>query len=123
MSQLSRRLMMVHRALAVAAELEKVGISCEVIDPRTLVPLDEDTILASVRKTNRAVVVSEDISRGGVTAELSTLIMDKAFDYLDAPVVRVAADNTPIPFGPAAEKRVIPQVEDIKKAVYQVLKD
>jgi pyruvate/2-oxoglutarate/acetoin dehydrogenase E1 component len=116
-------LMMVHRSLAVAAELEKEGISCEVIDPRTLVPLDEDTLLTSVRKTNRVVVVSEDISRGGVTAELSALIMDKAFDYLDAPVVRVAADNTPIPFGPAAEKRVIPQLEDIKNAIYEVLKD
>ncbi|MCJ7518642.1 MAG: alpha-ketoacid dehydrogenase subunit beta [Anaerolineaceae bacterium] len=116
-------LLMVHRSLAVAADLEKEGISCEVVDPRTLVPLDEDTLLTSIRKTNRVVVVSEDISRGGVTAELSALTMDKAFDYLDAPVVRVAADNTPIPFGPAAEKRVIPQLEDIKKAVYEVLKD
>ncbi|MCJ7519565.1 MAG: hypothetical protein MUO42_07845, partial [Anaerolineaceae bacterium] len=116
-------LLMVHRSLAVAADLEKEGISCEVVDPRTLVPLDEDTLLTSIRKTNRVVVVSEDVSRGGVTAELSALTMDKAFDYLDAPVVRVAADNTPIPFGPAAEKRVIPQLEDIKKAVYEVLKD
>lgn len=116
-------LLMLHRSLYVAAELEKEGISCEVIDPRTLVPLDEDMILTSVKKTNRAVVVSEDISRGGVTAELSTLIMDKAFDFLDAPVVRVAADNTPIPFGPASEKQAVPQVEDIKYAVYQALKD
>lgn len=116
-------LLMVHRSLAVAAELEKEGISCEVIDPRTLVPLDEDTLLTSTKKTNRVVIVSEDISRGGVAAELSALIMDKSFDYLDAPVVRVAADNTPIPFGPASEKRVIPQVEDIKKAVFKVLKD
>jgi len=116
-------LLMVHRSLAVAAELEKEGISCEVIDPRTLVPLDEETLLTSVKKTNRVVVISEDVTRGGVTAELSAVIMDKAFDYLDAPVVRVAADNTPIPFGPAADKRVIPQLEDIKKAVYKVLRD
>ena len=116
-------LMMVHRSLAVAAELEKEGISCEVIDPRTLVPLDEDLLFSSAKKTNRVVVVSEDISRGGVTSELSALIMDKVFDYLDAPVIRVAADNTPIPFGPAAEKRAIPQIDDIKKAVYKVLED
>jgi pyruvate/2-oxoglutarate/acetoin dehydrogenase E1 component len=85
--------------------------------------LDEDCILSSVRKTNRVVVVSEDVSRGGVTSELSTLIMDKAFDFLDAPVVRVAADNTPVPFGPAAEKRAIPQTEDILAAVHAVLRD
>jgi pyruvate/2-oxoglutarate/acetoin dehydrogenase E1 component len=116
-------LLMVHRSLAAAAELDSEGISCEVIDPRTLVPLDEDCILSSVRKTNRVVVVSEDVSRGGVTSELSTLIMDKAFDFLDAPVVRVAADNTPVPFGPAAEKRAIPQTEDILAAVHAVLRD
>jgi len=116
-------LFMVHRSLAAAADLEKSGISCEIIDPRTLVPLDEDTLLSSIKKTNRVIIVSEDISRGGVTAEISALIMDKAFDYLDAPVGRVAADNTPIPFGPASEKRVIPQVEDIIDAVHEVLKD
>lgn len=116
-------LLMVHRSLAIAAELEKEGISCEIIDPRTLVPLDEDTLLTSIKKTNHAVVVSEDISRGGVTAEMSALIMDRAFDYLDSPVVRVAADNTPIPFGPAADNRVIPQLEDIKNSVYKVLRD
>ena len=116
-------LVMMHRALAVAYELEKEGISCEVIDPRTIVPLDEETILESVRKTNRAVLVSEDIQRGGVSAEISSIITSKAFDYLDAPVVMVSAKNTPVPFGPASEKQVIPQLEDIRAAVHQVLKD
>ena len=116
-------LIMVHRALAVAGELEKEGISCEVIDPRTLVPLDEETILQSVKKTNRVVVATEDVERGGVSAELTSIISRKAFDFLDAPVECVAADNTPIPFGPAAEKHVIPQIEDIRDAVYRVMKD
>lgn len=116
-------LIMVHRALAVAAELEKEGISCEVIDPRTLVPLDEDTILESVKKTNRVVIASEDVARGGVGSELTALISRKAFDYLDAPVASVSTDNSPIPFGPAAEQHAVPQISDIRQAVYQVLKD
>ena len=116
-------LVMMHRALAVAYELEKEGISCEVIDPRTIVPLDEETILESVRKTNRVVLVSEDIQRGGVSAEIASIITSKAFDYLDAPVVMLSAKNTPVPFGPASEKQVIPQLDDIRAAVVQVLKD
>ena len=116
-------LIMVHRALAVAAELEKEGISCEVIDPRTLVPLDEETILESVKKTNRVVIASEDVARGGVGSELTALISRKAFDFLDAPVACVSTDNSPIPFGPAAEQHVVPQINDIRQAVYEVLKD
>ncbi len=116
-------LVMMHRALAVAQDLEKEGISCEVIDPRTIVPLDEETILNSVRKTNRVVLISEDVQRGGVNAEISSIIMAKAFDFLDAPVVMVSAANTPVPFGPASEKQVIPQYDHIKIAVYQALKD
>jgi pyruvate dehydrogenase E1 component beta subunit len=116
-------LIMVHRALAVAAELEKEGISCEVIDPRTLVPLDEETILESVKKTNRVVIASEDVARGGVGSELTALISRKAFDYLDAPVASLSTDNSPIPFGPAAEQHAVPQISDIRQAVYQVLKD
>ena len=116
-------LIMVHRALAVAAELEKEGISCEVIDPRTLVPLDEETILESVKKTNRVVIASEDVARGGVGSELTALISRKAFDFLDAPVACVSTDNSPIPFGPAAEQHVVPQINDICQAVYEVLKD
>ncbi|RLC33986.1 alpha-ketoacid dehydrogenase subunit beta [Candidatus Shapirobacteria bacterium] len=116
-------LVMVHRALAAAEELQSEGISCEIIDPRTIVPLDVDTIVESIRKTNRAVIVSEDVRRGGVGAEILAEINEHAFVYLDAPVVRVNADNTPIPFGPASERNVIPQIEDIKQAVEDVLKD
>lgn len=116
-------LVMVHRALAAAEELQEEGISCEVIDPRTIVPLDMETITASVQKTNRAVIVSEDVQRGGVGAEIMAQINERAFDYLDAPVVRLQADNTPIPFGPASERNVIPQIGDIKQAVQEVLRD
>lgn len=116
-------LIMLHRALAVASELEKEGISCEVIDPRTIVPLDEETILNSVQKTNRVVIISEDVHRGGVASEITAIISRKAFDYLDAPVECVCADSSPVPFGPAAESYVIPQMADIKNAVYKVLKD
>jgi len=116
-------MLMVHRSLAAAVEMEKEGISCEVVDPRSLVPLDEETLLTSVKKTNRVVLVSEDVDRGGVCSELSALIMEKAFDFLDAPIERVSADNTPIPFGPAAEKHVIPQIENIQDSIRKVLKD
>ena len=114
-------LLMVHRALAAARSLAEEGIEVEVIDPRTLVPLDTETILASIRKTHRAVVVSEDVTRAGVSAELTALIATEAFDDLDAPVERVAALDTPIPFAPRAEARVIPQEETIRRAIRKVL--
>lgn len=114
-------MLMVHRALAASIDLSNRGIEVEVIDPRSLVPLDTETILTSVRKTHKVVVVSEDVSRAGVTAELSAVIMDEAFDDLDAPVERVSAVNTPIPFGPAAERATIPQRVNIVRAVERVL--
>lgn len=116
-------LVMVHRAIIAAEELAGDGISVEVIDPRTLVPLDLDKIVDSVKKTNRVLVASEDVSRGGVGAEITALINDHVFDYLDAPIKRVSAANTPIPFGPAAEEKVIPQVDDIKQAILALLED
>jgi len=116
-------LLMLHRALAVADELETEGISIEVVDPRTLAPLDVETIAASVAKTNRVVVVSEDVSRAGVAAELVATINDHCFYDLEAPVQRVAAANTPIPFAPASERHVIPQVDDIRAAVLRALSD
>ncbi len=115
--------LMVHRSLSAAAKLAQQGIEVEVIDPRTLVPLDEETLSASIRKTHRAVIVSEDVSRAGVSAELASWISGNLFDYLDAPVKCVAAKNTPIPFAPAAEKAVIPQESDITQAIWQVLSD
>jgi acetoin:2,6-dichlorophenolindophenol oxidoreductase subunit beta len=114
-------MVMLHRSLAAAEELSRRGIEVEVIDPRTLVPLDTETILNSVRKTHKAVVVSEDHARAGVGSELSAIISHDAFDDLDAPVERVSALDTPIPFGPAAETAVIPQVDDIIRAVERVL--
>lgn len=116
-------LLMLHRALAVAEELAAGGISVEVLDPRTLAPLDVETIAASIAKTNRAVVVSEDVSRAGVAAELVATINDHCFYDLEAPVQRVAAANTPIPFAPASERQVIPQVDDIRAAVLRALSD
>lgn len=116
-------LLMLHRALAVAEELAAEGISVEVIDPRSLVPLDVETIAASIAKTNRVVVVSEDVSRAGVAAELVATINEHCFYDLEAPVQRVAAANTPIPFGPASEQHVIPQVDDIRAAVLRALSD
>ncbi len=114
-------LLMLHRALSVAEELAAEGVSAEVIDPRSLVPLDVTTIAASIAKTNHVVVVSEDVSRAGVAAELVATINDHCFYDLEAPVQRVAAANTPIPFAPASERHVIPQVDDIRAAVRRVL--
>ena len=108
---------MVARALSAAVQLERDGISVEVIDPRTLKPLDEETILASVRKTNRLIVVHEACVSGGFGAEVSALVMEKAFDWLDAPVVRVGAPDVPMPFNDKLESLVIPSQARIVEAV------
>ncbi len=113
--------MMVYKSLEAAKELEKEGISVEVVDPRTLYPLDEERILESVKKTHRAIVVHEAVERSGFGGEIVAIIMEKAFEYLDAPVKRVCAKNTPIPFSPPLEKFVIPQVEDIIKAIKEMV--
>jgi len=114
-------LLMLHRSLSVAEALAAEGISAEVIDPRSLAPLDVATIAASIVTTNHVVVVSEDVARAGVSAELVATINDHCFYDLEAPVQRVAAANTPIPFAPASERHVIPQVDDIRAAVRRVL--
>jgi 2-oxoisovalerate dehydrogenase E1 component len=108
---------MVARALAAAAELEKDGISVEVIDPRTLVPLDEETILASVRKTHRLVVAHEAVKRGGFGAEIAAVVAEKALDELDAPIARVGARPVPMPYNDALERATIPGQADIVAAV------
>jgi 2-oxoisovalerate dehydrogenase E1 component len=108
---------MVPKALAAALELEKEGISVEVIDPRTLVPLDEEAILASVRKTGRLVVAHEAVKRGGWGGELAALVMERALDDLDAPVVRVGARAVPVPYNDNLEKAVIPSREDLIAAI------
>jgi len=108
---------MVFESLEAAKILEKDGISCEVIDPRTLVPLDLDTILTSVKKTNRVVVVTEACRRGSVASDISARVTEKAFDFLDAPVKIVAGLNTPIPYNSTLEQASIPHASDIVKAV------
>ena len=109
--------LMVERALSAARVLEREGISVEVIDPRTIKPLDEETILASVRKTNRLVIVHEACQTGGFGAEVSAMVMEKAFDWLDAPVIRVAAQDVPIPYNDRLETEVIPSQARIVDAV------
>ncbi len=112
---------MVLLALEAAEELAKEGISVEVVDPRTLKPLDAETIIGSVKKTSRAVVVHEGYRTCGVGAEIAAQIMEEAFDYLDAPVLRVAGEDVPIPMSPVLEEAAVPSktkiVEAIKKLV------
>ncbi len=111
---------MVSRALEAAETLQKEGLSVEVVDPRTLIPLDKEAIINSVRKTGRLVIVSEDCKTAGVTAEISALVAEEAIDYLDAPIKRVAEPDTPIPFSPSLETYVIPNEKSIAKAVREL---
>ena len=102
---------MVQVALAAAAQLDASGISAEVVDPRTLFPLDAEALVASVRRTGRAIVVDEGCERYGITAEIASVIADGAFDYLDAPVKRLGALNVPVPFSPTLEDQTVPTPE------------
>jgi len=107
---------MVTRSLEAAEELEKEEISVEVIDPRTLVPLDKETIVTSVKKTNHAIIVNEGVERNGYASEVASVIGEsEAFDYLDAPISRLGGIATPIPYNPNLEKAAVPQIEDIIK--------
>jgi len=108
---------LVHESLKAADQAEQEGISVEVFDPRTLQPLDEDALIASVKKTNRAVVAHEAVTRMGWGAEVAAVIQEKAFDYLDAPVARVGAKFTPIPFAPVMEEWVVPHAKDVLAAI------
>ncbi|NIM93764.1 MAG: alpha-ketoacid dehydrogenase subunit beta [Anaerolineales bacterium] len=112
---------MVLFALTAAERLSKEGVDVEVIDPRTLVPLDIDRILASVEKTGHVVVVHEACERCGVGAEIAAQIQEKAFDYLDGPILRVANPNVPIPFSRNLEAAAIPDEDRIVKAVKRSL--
>lgn len=112
---------MVHKALAAASTLEKEGVSVEVIDPRTLTPFDEETILASVKKTHRLVVVTEEVGHAGSSAEIAARVADKAFDYLDAGIRRVTAPFVPVPFSPPLETAFIPSEEKIIAAIRDVV--
>ncbi|MCY9002489.1 alpha-ketoacid dehydrogenase subunit beta [Peribacillus frigoritolerans] len=114
---------MVHKALEAAVELEKEGIDVEIVDPRTLVPLDEETIIESVKKTGRLIVVHEAVKRGGFGGEIASMIAEsEAFDYLDSPIKRLGGLAVPVPYNPTLEKAVIPQVPDIIEAVKETVR-
>ncbi|MBU4292620.1 MAG: alpha-ketoacid dehydrogenase subunit beta [Actinobacteria bacterium] len=114
-------LLMMHFSLQAAEILAKEGIDCEVIDPRTLWPLDIDLILGSVKKTGRAVIVEESPKQGGLGAEIGMQIAENIPDYLLAPITRVAAPNTPAPFSPVMEKFYIPQPERIASVIKKLV--
>ncbi|MGD0862927.1 MAG: alpha-ketoacid dehydrogenase subunit beta [Candidatus Limnocylindrales bacterium] len=114
--------LMVHRALEAADQLAKVGISLEVIDPRTLVPLDLNTILASVEKTGRAVVVTEEARTGGAGAEISARISEDGFSLLDSPVARLGAADVPLPFSGPVQQALLPSVADIATACRRLVR-
>ena len=112
---------MVLVALDAAEELAREGISAEVIDPRTIVPLDIKTIIESVQKTGRLIVVHEAHERAGWGAEVSSLVQERAFEYLDRPVVRMAGRNVPLPMAPQMERFVLPQQDDIVQAAKRLV--
>jgi pyruvate dehydrogenase E1 component beta subunit len=112
---------MIHVALQAAAQLEKAGVSAEVLDLRTLRPLDVDAILATVAKTNRVVLLEEGWPYGGITATVAALIQEEAFDHLDAPVLRVTQADVPMPYAKGLEKVVKPSVELVVEKVNRVL--
>jgi pyruvate dehydrogenase E1 component beta subunit len=107
---------MVGKALQAAEQLAAEGIELEVIDPRSLVPLDEETIVESVKKTGRLLVTHEAYTRGGYGGEIISRVLDSAFDYLDAPPVRVCAKDVPVPYSASLETAALPQVEDLVAA-------
>ncbi|TBN39933.1 alpha-ketoacid dehydrogenase subunit beta [Paracoccus subflavus] len=114
---------MVHKALAAAEQLAGEGIDAEVIDLRTVRPMDHETVLASVRKTGRLVCVYEGVKTLGVGAEISAMVAESdAFDFLDAPIVRLGGAECPVPYNPELEKAVVPQTPDIVEAVKNVVK-
>jgi pyruvate/2-oxoglutarate/acetoin dehydrogenase E1 component len=108
---------LVHESLGAAAEAEKEGVSVEVIDPRTLQPLDEKALVESVKKTNHCVVAHEAVVRGGFGAEVAAVIQHQAFDWLDAPVERVGSKFAPVPFAPVMEEFVVPHAGDVLHAI------
>ena len=113
--------LMVHKAIEAAEELAKQGISAEVIDPRTLVPLDKKTLIDSVKKTGRLVLVTEETKTGATTAEIAAIVQEEAFDWLDAPIKRVNAPDTPVPFSPPLEQAFIPSKDSIISAAREIV--
>src|SRR6059036_2454306 len=112
---------LVHESLKAAQEAEGEGVSVEVVDPRTLQPLDEETLVSSVKKTNRCVVAHEAVTRMGFGAEVAAVLQYCAFDWLDAPIERVGARFTPLPFAPVMEEWVVPHAADVLEAVWRTV--
>jgi 2-oxoisovalerate dehydrogenase E1 component beta subunit len=113
---------MMHTSLEAAEALAKEGIEAEVIDLRTLMPLDEETILQSIRKTNKCLVVHEDTKTGGISAEIAAILFEKAFHDLDGPVLRVASLDTPVPYAPTLEEAFLPNAQKIFTAAKDLAK-
>lgn len=113
---------MVHTALEAARMLKENGVSCEIIDLRTILPLDKKSILNTVKKTNKVVILHEQTKTGGVGAEVSALISEYCFDYLDGPIIRVAATDTPVPYSAQMEEAFIPQQKDVISAVEKLMR-
>jgi pyruvate dehydrogenase E1 component beta subunit len=112
---------LVHRALDAATQAEAEGISVEIVDPRSLQPLDEETLVASVKKTNRAVVAHEAVTRMGFGAEVAAILQHQAFDYLDAPIERVGAKFAPLAFAPVMEQFVVPNTDDVLAGILRTV--
>ncbi len=112
---------MLERVLQAAEEVAKDGISVEVVDPRTLVPLDKQIIIDSVKKTGKLMLVNDAYKTGGFIGEIAAMVTESdAFDYLDAPIVRLAGEDVPVPYARVLETAMIPSVEDIKKKIYDM---
>ena len=112
---------MVHSALSAADKLKEDGISVEVIDPRCIVPLDQNTIIESIKKTGRLVIIDEEPKTGSAASEISAVVAEEAMEYLDAPIKRVCAPNTPVPFSPVLEKFWMPDEEKLIKAIHSIM--
>ncbi len=112
---------MVHTALEAAETLAKDGIELEVIDLRTLLPLDREAIGATVKKTNRAIILHEDVRTGGIAGEVSAIINEEAFDWLDAPIVRITSKDTPVPFSPPLEEWFLPKADDVVREAQRLM--
>jgi len=112
--------LMIRKALSVAEELEKEGLSIEIIDPRTLVPFDKETLIESVKKTGRLLIIHEACTRGGIGGEIIRITMENCFDYLDTPPRVLGGKNIPIPYAPSLEEIAVPQQKDIARTVIEM---
>jgi 2-oxoisovalerate dehydrogenase E1 component beta subunit len=111
---------MVYTAAEAAQQLESDGVSVEILDLRTLVPWDREAVLESAKKTSKVLVLHEDTRTGGFGGEIAATIAEEAFEHLDAPIMRITAPDSPVPFSPPLEKAYIPQVDDVAKGIREL---